>query len=553
MDGEITLSSQGQDSDPHARAAELERGFRPVDPSPTRLADVLTVAGAAVTRPLPDAAVVTGVCLDSRAVQPGDLYAALPGAHTHGARFAAQAVQRGAAAILTDAAGAADLEPTPAQGAVPVLVAEDPRARLGAVSELIYSTATHGPETYAVTGTNGKTTTTYMLRSLLQALGRVTGLIGTIEILAGDEPIPSVLTTPEAPQLHALMARMAEAGVEAAAMEVSSHSLTFERVAGLHFEVSGFTNLTQDHLDMHGSMENYLAAKAELFTPGYTSAAVVTVDDEWGARLARDAAGRGVDTVTLATGHGAGAAQDASADYRVTEVSPAGLGSAFLLTGPDGLRLRARTDLPGSFNVSNAALALVMLLRGGTTADQLEAALGTDASALTPLVPGRMQVVHRHPTAVVDFAHNPDALVRALDSLDAGDGRKLVVFGATGERDTTKRPIMGRLAAEHADVVLVTDDDPHGEDPAQIRAQVMQGAEEAAGADVTVVEVAPRAAAIAEAVRLARAEDVILVAGRGHEVYQEVDGVNLALDDREELIKSFEHGVGQQSAPRSAE
>jgi UDP-N-acetylmuramoyl-L-alanyl-D-glutamate--2,6-diaminopimelate ligase len=541
----VAETGSGQGADPHAGVGEIERGFRPVSPTGIKLADVAGTAGAELQAgmPVPDV-VATGVCLDSRAVQPGDLYAALPGGHTHGARYGAQAVARGAVAVLTDAAGAALL----AEVSVPVLVVEQPRAVLGDVSAAVYSSRELAPATFAVTGTNGKTTTTYMLRSLLQTLGETTGLIGTIEILAGDTAIPSVLTTPESPQLHGLMARMGQAGVSSAAMEVSSHSLTYQRVAGLHFEVAGFTNLTQDHLDLHGSMHEYLAAKALLFTPRYTDTAVVTVDDEWGTELAGTARESGLSVATLATGHGAGA-EPGSADYVVSGVEADGLGSAFLLTCPDGALLRARTGLPGSFNVSNAALALAMVIESGRSASAVQAALDAHEDALTPQVPGRMQVVHHNPTAVVDFAHNPDALVRSLDSLEAGDGKRIVVFGATGERDTTKRPIMGRLAAEHADVVIITDDDPHDEEPSGIRRDVMEGALQA-GTAARVIEVAPRAEAIAESVRLAGPQDVILVAGRGHEVYQEVNGVNLALDDREELLKAFAERDG--SAPTAS-
>ncbi|MGO3152165.1 MAG: UDP-N-acetylmuramoyl-L-alanyl-D-glutamate--2,6-diaminopimelate ligase [Galactobacter sp.] len=537
------MSDNESGTDPHAQVGELERGFRPTTPLKIALDEVARAAGASDPSALVPDVVVSGVCLDSRAVQAGDLYAALPGGHTHGARFAAQAQQRGAVAVLTDTEGAglmgdlADL---------PVIVVEDPRSVLGSVSQTVYNSAELAPTTYAVTGTNGKTTTTYMLRHLLSSAGETTGLIGTIEILAGDTAIPSVLTTPESPQLHGLMSRMGQAGVTTAAMEVSSHSLSFQRVAGLHFAVSGFTNLTQDHLDLHGSMEEYLAAKAELFTPRYSRAAVVTVDDEWGQSLARTSRGVGVPTATLSTGHGAGGAAG-SADYVVTDVVRQGLGTAFVLLGPDELRIEARTGLPGSFNVSNAALALSMLLVGGMDPDALSQLLNADPEALTPQVPGRMQVVHHRPTAVVDFAHNPDALVRALDSLEVSGGRRIVVFGATGERDTTKRPIMGALAAQHADVVIVTDDDPHDEDPARIRAQVAAGARDA-GAEATVLEVAPRARAIREAVALADPDDVILVAGRGHEVFQEVAGVNLSLDDREELAKAFAAESGERGS-----
>ncbi|RII42958.1 UDP-N-acetylmuramoyl-L-alanyl-D-glutamate--2,6-diaminopimelate ligase [Galactobacter valiniphilus] len=526
------MSTAPQAPDPHTQMGEAERAFRPSTPPSVGLDAVLDAAGpgASLTPASAVAATVSGVCLDSRAVQPGDLYAALPGARVHGASFAPAAVAAGAAAILTDADGAAVLGGV----GLPVIEVPEPRAVLGAVAAAVYGTRADAPRVLAVTGTNGKTTTTYLLRSLLGALGRTTGLVGTIEILAGDTPIPSVLTTPEAPQLHALMARMREAGVQDAAMEVSSHSLEFRRVAGLRYAVSGFTNLTQDHLDLHGTMEEYLAAKAKLFTPEYSDAAVVSIDDEWGEAMAGRSREAGVRTVTLATHAGV-----QGADWSVVELQREGLGHRFGLVHRDGRRLDAVTGLPGDFNVSNAALALAMLLESGVEIAALQGLVADAAGPLTPSVPGRMQVIATSPTAIVDFAHNPDAIVRALESVRTDAGRTIVVFGATGERDTSKRPIMGELAARNADVVIVTDDDPHGEGPADIRAQVLAGARAAAGPDTQVLEVAPRAAAIAEAARLAGPHDVILVAGRGHEVWQEVAGVNLALDDREELRQAL--------------
>lgn len=517
-----------------ASAQEAERAFRPSHAPQRPLDQVMAVAapGLASSAETLAPVMVSGVCLDSRAVQPGDLYAALPGAKVHGARFASSAVGAGAAAVLTDAEGLASVEGLE----VPVVVVPDVRAVLGAVASAVYGTPANAPRAFGVTGTNGKTTTTYLLRSLLGALGQTTGLIGTIEILAGDEPIPSVLTTPEAPQLHALMARMAESGVGTVAMEVSSHSLEFSRVSGLRFAVAGFTNLTQDHLDLHGSMEEYLAAKAKLFTDEYAERGVVIVDGEWGRTLAESAP---IPVVTLLTEEATGGDRVPDADWSVVEVRRDGLEHAFYLRHRDGREVRARTGLPGGFNVSNAALALTMLLEGGVEADTLQRALEECPDALTPSVPGRMQVIHRGPTAIVDFAHNPDAIVRALEAVETPHGRRILVFGATGERDTSKRPIMGELAARHADVVIVTDDDPHGEDPAVIRADVMEGASRANAGSTQVMEVAPRADAIAAAVAMARPEDVILVAGRGHEVWQEVNGVNLALDDREELRKAF--------------
>lgn len=531
------------------------------------LAQLAELVGAATTTPgggtLPSR--VTGVSLDSRTICQGDLYVALPGARVHGAQFAAMAVAAGAVAILTDDAGTGLLG---AGCAVPVLTVADARAATGAVAASVYGTvagsrASGGLDLFGVTGTNGKTTTTYFLNSLLQALGQTTGLIGTIEILAGSEAIPSKLTTPESTDVHALLAVMAERGLGAASMEVSSHALAFGRIDSVVFNVAGFTNLTQDHLDLHGGMESYFATKAALFTPAHAAAAVITVDDDWGLRMA---AACTVPTVTLATTTDNA---ETPARWQVRDVRRDGIGSRFSLCGPDGAVLQVHTGLPGGFNVSNAALALLMVAThllavaaepgpgvdhhgapdggaaAGTTRSahevlaQLQAVLDSH-DPFTVEVPGRMQLIGTAPVAVVDFAHNPDALARALAAVrPATDGARVIaVFGATGERDATKRPIMGAVVARGADVVIITDDDPHDEEPAAIRADVLAGAREAnerEGLGRVVEEFDQRAAAIARAVELATPADVILVAGRGHEVYQEVKGVNISLDDRVEL------------------
>ena len=513
-------------------------GFRPSAVAAVPLATI----GASIGVVVPGASgsvAVTGISLNSRTVQPGDLYVALPGASRHGADFVSQAVEAGAAAVLTDDAGARLLSFSH-DIAVPVLLAEEPRSLVGALSALIYRSRPDdapAPALYGVTGTNGKTTTTYFLNALLQALGKKTGLIGTIEILAGGEPIPSLLTTPESTDVHALLALMRERGLDAASMEVSSHAVAFHRVDGVVFDVAGFTNLTQDHLDLHGSMEEYFQTKAQLFTPVRARTAVVTVDDDWGVKLA---AAAGIPVTTLAT-HSAGAATvlPGEADWTVRTPVPRGLGTDFTLRHRDGTELRVHTGLPGSFNVANAALATVMVLAGGHGAAAVQAALDA-VDPFTVAVPGRMQLVSTAPAAVVDFAHNPDALARALEAVRSPEpgARVIVVFGATGQRDQGKRPAMGAIAARLADTVIISDDDPHDEDAAGIRADVMAGAVEAKereGLECSILEVFPRDAAIRKAVELAGPADTILVAGRGHEIWQEVKGVNLALDDRVEL------------------
>jgi UDP-N-acetylmuramoyl-L-alanyl-D-glutamate--2,6-diaminopimelate ligase len=519
-------------------------GFRPTAVAAVPLAAIgesigVVVPGASSAVP------VTGISLNSRAVRPGDLYVALPGATRHGADFVAGAVDAGAVAVLTDDAGARLLALSN-DIPVPVLLAAEPRNVVGRLSALIYRSRPDGadaPALFGVTGTNGKTTTTYFINALLRALGKRTGLIGTIEILAGGEPIPSLLTTPESTDVHALLALMRERGLDAASMEVSSHAISFHRVDAVVFDVAGFTNLTQDHLDLHGTMEEYFQTKAQLFTPERARAAVVTVDDDWGRRLAASA---GIPVTTLATstaptgGTSSGPADAGwTADWTVVRTTPRGLGSDFVLRHRDGAELRVHTGLPGSFNVANAALATVMVLAGGHEPAAVQAALDA-GDPFTVAVPGRMQLVSTAPAAVVDFAHNPDALERALEAVRSPEpgSKVIIVFGATGQRDQSKRPAMGAIAARLADTVIVSDDDPHDEDAAAIRQDVLAGAlaaKDSEGLDCTVLEVFPRDAAILTAVELAGAGDTILVAGRGHEVWQEVKGVNLALDDRVEL------------------
>ncbi|BDZ43844.1 UDP-N-acetylmuramoyl-L-alanyl-D-glutamate--2,6-diaminopimelate ligase [Paraoerskovia sediminicola] len=500
----------------------------------------LTIGGGATAA---SGVTVRSVASDNRVVAPGDLFVALPGARVHGARFVADAVGSGAAAVLTDREGAALVADEPDVADVPVLVAQDPRAILGEIASAVYGAPAQHLTTFAVTGTNGKTTTTYMVDHALRAMGFRGGLVGTVEMRSGDTVLPSRLTTPEAADLQALLAAMREDDVRTLAMEVSSHALALHRVDGVVFDVAGFTNLSQDHLDFHGDLPSYFAAKALLFTPEHCRRGVVVVDDVWGERMADSA------QVPVATLRTRPVAEDEPypADWWVEDVVPGALGTTFVLRHRDGRQLHTSTSLPGAFNVTNAALALVMVLEAGTDVRDLAEALEA-AGGCSPAVPGRMQLVSTEPRVVVDFAHNPQALELALSALrPTTSGRLVVVFGATGERDTGKRPLMGAVAVEGADVVVVTDDDPHGEPAAQIRAEVLAGARAAveSGGDILpegverVVEVAPRAEAIRQAVLAAGPADTVLVAGRGHEVWQEIDGVDHALDDRVEVRRAL--------------
>ncbi|WP_432494284.1 UDP-N-acetylmuramoyl-L-alanyl-D-glutamate--2,6-diaminopimelate ligase [Kineococcus auxinigenes] len=489
---------------------------------PLTLVELAATLGTALDGPAgADAAAqpVTGATLDSRRVTPGDLYAALPGANVHGARFCAQAAAAGAVAVLTDAAGAADA----AAAGLPVLVVEDPRAVLGELAARVHGRPGEHLVTVGVTGTNGKTTTAYLLEALMRRAGWVTGLLGTVETRVAGERVGSVRTTPEAPDLHALLARMVGAGVRGCALEVSSHALAQHRVDGLVLDVAVFTNLSQDHLDFHGSMEAYFAAKAQLFTPAHARHGVVAVDGAWGRRLAQEAR---VPVTTVRTD----GAADPAADWVVRDARPGRDGSSFDLVGADGTQLELTCPLPGDFNVANAALAAVAALRAGLDAEQVRRGL-----AAAEGVPGRLERVSTgragEPLVVVDYAHTPDAVERVLAALrPLTRGRLAVVLGAGGDRDRSKRPLMGAAAARGADLVVVTDDNPRSEVPGDVRAAVLAGA---AGGGAQVLEVPDRREAVAEALaRCPGAHDTVLLAGKGHETGQETAGVVVPFDDR---------------------
>ncbi|WP_345508561.1 UDP-N-acetylmuramoyl-L-alanyl-D-glutamate--2,6-diaminopimelate ligase [Terrabacter aeriphilus] len=527
------------------------------------LRDLTTRIGAGTPVDGPDV-VVTGVTLDSRAVLPGDLYAALPGFNAHGARFADQAVAAGAAAVLTDADGRALLAgaETSEPFEVPVVVVDDPRAVLGTVAAEVYGHPSEHLTTVGITGTNGKTTTAYLVESALRAHGRRTGLIGTVETRIGDDTVESERTTPEATDLHALLAVMRERGVDACVMEVSSHALELHRVDGVVYDVALFTNLSQDHLDFHDSMDDYFAAKASLFTPERSRAAVVCVDDDWGRRLAAEAT---VPTTTLATGPAGGTAAPA-ADWVVEAAGPSGHAGhseagAFTLREPaTGAALALVSHLPGHFNVANTALAALALLRLGLGPHEVEAAM-----AVPPAVPGRMEVVAPGgpdgPRCVVDFAHTPDAVDAALAALRPSTaGRLIAVLGAGGDRDRGKRPGMGAAAARRADVVVVTDDNPRSEEPAAIRAAVVAGAREAVAAGsaaaTEIIDGGARPSAIAEAIALAvlgagagSPVDTVVVLGKGHEKGQEIHGVKHPFDDRDAVRAALAAVTGAGVAP----
>jgi UDP-N-acetylmuramoyl-L-alanyl-D-glutamate--2,6-diaminopimelate ligase len=495
----------------------------------TSTADLVLVIGSDLVRVHGSASgIVTGVELDSRQVRPGDLFAALPGHVLHGAVFAEQAVDRGAAAILTDSAGLG-LLPADLLRRVPVLEVMSPRGCLAELSSTVYRRPAEAMTVLGITGTNGKTTVSYLLEAGLRAAGRTTGVIGTIGIRIGDTHLTSTRTTPEAPHFHAIIGVMREVGVDSVAVEVSSHALEEGRVDGVRFAIAGFTNLSQDHLDYHGTMDAYFAAKAALFTPSRCELAVIGVDDVWGERLSKQA------TVPVVTWSARAEPWQTQGADRRADWTLSNRDGGWTVDGPNGERTPLDMPLPGAFNRANTLCAFVMLR-------QLGIAGSVAAAGISQVhVPGRMEWIRRGGpvTAIVDYAHSPDAIEAAIVSVRPDmTGRVIAVIGAGGDRDRAKRPIMGERAARYADVVIVTDDNPRSEDPAAIRAAVMQGALDA-GSQAALEEVADRRLAIRRAVTLAQPGDIVLVLGKVHEQGQEIAGTMLPFDDRDEVRQAL--------------
>jgi UDP-N-acetylmuramoyl-L-alanyl-D-glutamate--2,6-diaminopimelate ligase len=498
--------------------------MRPKSVPPRPLSGLVSLLGLS-EQGQPVRGMVTGVTHDSRRVAPGDLYAALPGSRFHGAVFAEQAAESGAVGILTDREGRIRAE----RAGLPVLVVDDPRAVLGEVASWVYGRPVRDLALLGVTGTSGKSTTTFLLEAGLRAAGHETGVVGGIEIKVAGESRPSALTTPEATDLHALFALMRERGVTAAAMEVSSHALGFDRVGGAFYEVALFTNLSQDHLDYHPTMDDYFATKARLFTPEFSRLGVVNVDDSWGRRLTH------VATVPVTTFSADG---DPGADWRAADVRLGPGGSTFRVVGPGGVEAEASVPLPGPFNVANALGAIVALVEAGIS---LQTAV--DGIATLPGVPGRLERVDEGQefAVLVDYAHKPGAVQAVLATLrPLAEDRLIIVLGCGGNRDRGKRPIMGELAARRADVAVFTNDNPRSEDPWVILNAMVGGVLTVPEDERAHIVVEPdRAAAIALAVGRARRGDVVVVAGKGHEQGQYITGEILPFDDREVVRRAL--------------
>ncbi len=465
---------------------------------------------------------VESIAYDSRRVQRASLFVALRGEKSDGHNFIDQALEKGASVIV------AEREISSPRASC--LVVENTRTALADLSAAFFGTPSRKLKMAAVTGTNGKTTTTFLLKHICERAGLPCGLIGTVRYEIGERILPAVRTTPEALDVQELLAQIVNAGCRAAAMEVSSHALAQERTRGIEWDVAVFTNLTQDHLDFHGTMENYFEAKTKLFEELLTqerkkrAAAVVNVDDRYGEKLIERIAGR---TPTITYG------MSMRADFRASNYRTEFAGTSYQLDAR-GRSYLVRVPLIGRFNVANSMAALAAATALGVNLRDAILSL-----ARSPQVPGRLEMVpaKRQFQIFVDYAHTPDALLNVLKTLRELDPRKLiVVFGCGGDRDRQKRPLMGRAAEQFTDHAIITSDNPRKEDPDAIIAEVEKGFR-----SHRYEKIADRAEAIAHAISLAQARDVVLIAGKGHETYQEFADHTIPFDDIQVARRALEN------------
>ncbi len=490
---------------------------RPLANCSKPLSAVLSVVGAQCAEKT-ESVNVTGISQSSSAVVTGDLFIALPGEKFHGAQFAADAIEQGAVAVLTDLAGAAMVS------GVPVLVVENPRRAAGVISAWFYEEPMRELYSVGVTGTNGKTTVTTLLHQIMQAAGRESGLIGTVETRIGSEVLISRRTTPESAELQGLIATMRERHMRNLVMEVSSHAITLERIRGSHFAVVGFTNLSQDHLDFHKSMEEYFLAKSKLFTFEYADLAVINIDDVYGARLA---AMTELPVMTLSR-------TNTKATWHFASITRDYVGAAIAIRGSGGILIEGKTILQGGFNYDNLLMAVAIATESGIDPIDIAAILPQLTGAV-----GRLEAVRlgQNFTALVDYAHSPDAVARVLETAhEIATGSVIAVLGCGGDRDASKRSLMGLALRDGADIAIYTSDNPRSEKPEDILVQMVL--------DIDVQEpnqvITDRSAAIKAAVNHASAGDVVIVLGKGHEKGQEISGVIYPFDDRIELARALE-------------
>ena len=489
---------------------------RPIEEFKRTVEAVAAIANATLTGN--DSTVISGLTLNSNAVQEGDLFIALPGEKAHGADFAADAIARGAVAVLTDAEGAHKIS------GVPVIVSSNPRRAAGVISAWFYSEPMRDLYSVGVTGTNGKTTVTTLLHQIMSAAGRESGLIGTVETRIGDEVVASKRTTPESSDLQALSAVMRERHMRNLVMEVSSHAIALERIRGSHFSVVAFTNLSQDHLDFHKTMDDYFAAKSKLFTFEFADLAVINIDDAYGVRLASSTE---LPVMTVSR-------HDHNATWHYVSITRDYVGAHVAIRGSAGILIEGKVHLHGGYNFDNLLMAVAIATESGIDPIDIAAILPQLTGAA-----GRLEAVRlgQNFTALVDYAHSPDAVARVLETAhEITDGRVIAVLGCGGDRDSSKRPLMGKALHEGADVAIFTSDNPRSEKPEAILVQMTLGLD--IQEPSAIIE--DRADAIRAAVNEAQAGDVVLVLGKGHEKGQEIAGVNHPFDDRVELAKAIE-------------
>lgn len=445
---------------------------------------------------------VNGISNKSKEIDSNELFVAIPGEKTHGAKFVQEAINNGAKAVLTDAQGA-DLI---AQELVPVLVCQDVKKIVGEIASYIYENPSQKMPVFGITGTNGKTTTAWLLKAGLEHCGVQTGLLGTAGIDIPGLKVESERTTPEATELQKILALAIQNGAKAISMEVSSHALTLGRVNGTKFKAVGFTNLSQDHLDFHKNMQDYFEAKSLLFNNYFSNAAVITTNDPWGKKL-----------VTITDLNTESLGGDVEDYWRVTDITAA-LGHVdFKLTKSNKQSFNINLSFAGSFNAFNASLAIAL-------ANKLDIDLPTFIKGLENIqIPGRMQpvLIPGAPLAIVDYAHSPEAIENVLLTLRKETrGNLITVIGAGGNRDKEKRPKMGSAVEKYSDVIIVTDDNPRDENPELIRESVISGI----SARNKILEIGNRKQAIQKAISIATDFDTIAVLGKGHENYQEIKG-----------------------------
>ena len=493
--------------------------LRPHDPITGRtLRAVSELVSATSSFPELENIMVTGVSIDSHQIEAGDLFVAVAGAKTHGATYAGNAKLNGAIAVLTDEVGAALVTD------LPVLVVSNPRANAGVISAWLHNEPMRDMFSVAVTGTNGKTTVTTLLHQIAMAASRQSGLVGTVETRIGDEVVAALRTTPEAPELQSLAAVMRERHMRNLFMEVSSHAVSLNRIGGSHFNIAAFTNLSQDHLDFHGDMDTYFAAKAALFSFKYADCAYINIDSTWSKKLLET---QELPVVQISR-------HVKSADWYFERIEIGVHSTAIATRGTGGILIETTTKLVGDFNLDNLLMAIAISVASGI--DPI------DIAAITPKLSGaegRLEKVDlgQSFSALVDYAHSPDSVMRVLAALrESTAGKIIAVLGCGGDRDKSKRPLMGAALIAGSDIAIFTSDNPRSEDPAEIVNEMVSGLTLPASTSIEL----DRKRAIEIAVAAAEPGDVVVILGKGHEPGQEIAGVKQNFDDRLVLAAAIE-------------